>query len=137
MPIAGEALIVAYATQSEFNSIETKNPNTIYFITDTQKIYVGESEYYPVVNQVTQNDVPLSGVFDILLAKTPDSHTSETDTVYKSGSSLTYNVSDKKLSVDGNKVLTEADLVFCTQEEYDAMQTRTGLLYFIVEGGGS
>lgn len=39
--------------------------------------------------------------------------------------------------VQASSLLTTTDIVVCTQNEYDNMQTRTGLLYFIVEGGGS
>ena len=243
MPTTDELVVVAYGTQSEYDALQTKDPNAIYFVTDTLRIYVGTSEYYSTINaatkqyiddaigsitqidyqvvaelpqtgakgtiylvsnshgtndvydeylwinnqferigntdvdlsgyipvvtgatnkipkfdangrlvssayelntsvpanavftdtKVTQNATPLSGTFDLLMAKTSGSHTAETDTAYKSGANLTYNVADKELSIDGNKALTEADLVPCTQDEYDAMQERTGLLYFITE----
>ena len=83
--------------------------------------------------QVTQNIAPVTGTFDLLMAKTSGNHSAETDNVNKSGSNLTFNVANKQLTIDGNKALTEADLVVCTQDEYDAMQTKPGLLYFIKE----
>ncbi len=148
MPIAGEAVVIAYETQSEYDALTNKNPNAIYFITDTMRIYVGSSEYYSTMNdatkqyvdtaiggitdtKVTQGATPLTGIFDLLMAKTAGSHSTETDTAYKSGSSLNYNVATSELSINGNKALTTADIVTCTQSEYDAMQTRTGVLYLI------
>lgn len=261
MPIAGEAVVIAYETQSEYDALTNKNPNAIYFITDTMRIYVGTSEYYSTMNDdtkeyvdyligrtpgtyygtcdsnqankqikdisiipfpdfipfgseepelkvgtmftikfeaantysstaskpvkfqfnggltgsypiyyrdtlsptgtqtdaygsnfittylfdgekliwlgqnadrmVEQRQPPASGTFDLLMTKTPNNHSSETNISYKSGSSLNYNIATKELNINGNKALTTADIVVCTQSEYDNMQTRTGVLYLI------
>lgn len=243
MPIADAEVKVAYGTQNEIDAVTSKDVNTIYFTTDTLRIYVGNSEYYSTMNaatkqyiddaiggitqidyqvvqelpatgvkgtiyliahshgtsdvydeymwinnqyekigntdvdlsgyiptvanatnkipkfnangtlssstyelnktvpadavfsdtKVTQNIAPVTGTFDLLMAKTSGNHSAETDNVNKSGSNLTFNVVNKQLTIDGNKALTEADLVVCTQDEYDAMQTKPGLLYFIKE----
>lgn len=45
MPTAGEKIIIAYETQSEYDSLQTKNDNCIYFITDTGRIFVGSKDY--------------------------------------------------------------------------------------------
>ena len=37
------------------------------------------------------------------------------------------------LTVNGNAVLTEKDIVVCTQSQYDQMQTHSAMLYFIKE----
>lgn len=37
------------------------------------------------------------------------------------------------LTVNGNEVLTEKDIVVCTQSQYDQMQTHSAMLYFIKE----
>lgn len=241
MPITDAEVIVAYGTQAEIDALTSKDANTIYFTTDTLKIYVGSAEYYATMNaatkqyidnaiggitefdyqivqalpasgvkgtiylvahahgtgdgydeyiwinnqfekigntdidlsgyiptvanatnkvpkfnadgtlssstyelnktvpsnavftdtQVTQNAAPVTGTFDLILANTSGSHTAETNTVNKSGANLTFNAANKQLTIDGNKALTTADIVTCTQSEYDAMQTRTGVLYLI------
>ena len=45
MPTTDELVVVAYGTQSEYDALQTKDPNAIYFVTDTLRIYVGTSEY--------------------------------------------------------------------------------------------
>ncbi len=136
MPIANEKVIIAYYTQQEFDNIQTKNDNTIYFITDTKKIFVGNSLYCDIMERsdtkVTQEAPPSSGIFDLLMAKTSNNHATETNTINKSGS-LNYNINTNELYINGNRSLTNADIVICTQAEYDAMQTRTGLICLIKE----
>lgn len=82
--------------------------------------------------KVTQNTTPASGTFDLLMAKTASNHTAETDTINKSNT-LNYNTSTKELYINSNRALTVADIVICTQSEYDALQTKTGLIYLIKE----
>lgn len=62
----------------------------------------------------------------------------QTDTTYNNATTSTAGLmssTDKtKLdSITPANLLTNSDIVVCTQAEYDAMQTRTGLLYFIKE----
>ena len=48
-------------TMAAFANVATKDPNTIYFITDTNRIYVGDSEYSrPVLygNAAPSNTMP-------------------------------------------------------------------------------
>lgn len=45
MPTTGEKVIIAYETQLEYDSLQTKNSNCIYFTTDTGRIFVGDREY--------------------------------------------------------------------------------------------
>ena len=45
MPNNNSNIIYKYGTQSAYDALQTKNDNTIYFITDTHKIYVGSTEY--------------------------------------------------------------------------------------------
>lgn len=82
MPNLNEDIVIAYETQSEFDELETKDENAIYFITDTGRIYVGNTLYYA-------------------------------------------------------NVLKQSDIVVCTESEYNTMEQRTGLLYFITEGAST
>lgn len=82
--------------------------------------------------KVTQNTTPASGTFDLLMAKTASNHTAETDTINKSNT-LNYNTGTKELYINSNRALTVADIIICTQSEYDALQTKTGLIYLIKE----
>lgn len=83
--------------------------------------------------KVTQDAAPQSGTYDLLMAKTSGSHTAETGTSYKSGADLNFDVTNKKLKIGGNNALTTEDIIICTQDEYDAMETHSALLYFIKE----
>lgn len=106
---------------------------TYYMFDGTNLVWVGQDVDNNTDTKVTQSATPATGTFDLLMAKTAGSHTAETNTAYKSGANLNYDVANSKLKVGGQNVLTAADIVVCTQAEYDAMSTRTGLLYFIKE----
>lgn len=45
MPTTGQQVQFRAGLQAAFNLISTKDLNTIYFITDTQRLFVGETEY--------------------------------------------------------------------------------------------
>lgn len=45
MPTSNQNVIYKYGTQSAYDALTQKDDNTIYFITDTHRIYVGSSEY--------------------------------------------------------------------------------------------
>lgn len=45
MPTPSEMIQFKAGLQSAFNLIEEKDVNTIYFVTDTQRLFVGETEY--------------------------------------------------------------------------------------------
>ncbi len=40
-------------------------------------------------------------------------------------------------TITDSNAIHQSDIIVCTQSEYDAMQTRTGLLYFIKEEASS
>jgi hypothetical protein len=40
-----EALKILRGTQADFEKIASKDSNAIYFITDTHRIYIGETEF--------------------------------------------------------------------------------------------
>lgn len=44
MPSTNSQILFKYGLQSAFDAL-TKDSNTIYFVTDTNRIYVGDSEY--------------------------------------------------------------------------------------------
>lgn len=43
--MAMENLIIKRGLWADFNAIQTKDPNTIYFITDKGRIYIGDMEF--------------------------------------------------------------------------------------------
>jgi hypothetical protein len=110
---------------------------TYYMFDGTNLVWISQDVDNNTDTKVTQSATPTTGTFDLLMAKTAGKHTAETSTAYKSGANLNYDVANSKLKVGGQNVLTAADIVVCTQAEYDAMSTRTGMLYIITEGAPS
>lgn len=51
MPQNNQMVQFYYGTQQEFDNISNKDNNTIYFITDAKKIYVGNDLYTPSLDQ--------------------------------------------------------------------------------------
>jgi hypothetical protein len=45
MPQKNAYVNFSFGTQAEYNALSTKNENTFYILTDTQKIYVGNKVY--------------------------------------------------------------------------------------------
>ena len=45
MPIANTPVKFLYGLQANYNLIDSKDVNTLYFTTDTQRLFVGETEY--------------------------------------------------------------------------------------------
>lgn len=62
MPIANEKVVIAYETQEEFDALQTKDENTIYFVTDTCRIFVGNSQYYGIMEYRVVESLPQTGV---------------------------------------------------------------------------
>ena len=62
MPIANEKVVIAYETQEEFDALQTKDENTIYFVTDTNRIFVGNSQYYGIMEYRVVETLPQAGV---------------------------------------------------------------------------
>ena len=50
MPITSGPVIYKFGTMQQYKELQTKNTNTIYIITDAQKIFIGEKEYGGVGN---------------------------------------------------------------------------------------
>lgn len=49
MPAINEMVKFKYGLQANYNSLETKDSNTIYFATDSQRMFIGDTEYSRVV----------------------------------------------------------------------------------------
>lgn len=99
MPNNNSDVVVYYGTQSEYNSA-TKNDNAIYFITDSNKVYVGtteytHSDYIPLVTGKTgevakfKSDGTIEST-GFILEKSVPSDAKFTDTTY-SAATLTEN----------------------------------------------
>lgn len=67
MPTINQPVVIAFETQEEFDALKTKNDNAIYFITDTLRIYVGNSEYYSTMNTATKQyiDNAIGGITEM------------------------------------------------------------------------
>ena len=56
MPSANQNIAFAYGTDAGYQGIGSKNANTVYFTTDTQRLFVGDTEYTRPVQHGT--DLP-------------------------------------------------------------------------------
>ena len=54
MPTVDEKILFKAGLQTAFDGIDTKDVNTIYFVTDTQRLFVGETEYSRPVQHGTE-----------------------------------------------------------------------------------
>ena len=45
MPMNNSDVAVEFGNQRDYDSLANKNPNAVYFTTDTHRIYVGDDEY--------------------------------------------------------------------------------------------
>ena len=62
MPTANAKVIIAYKTQQELDDMPIKDDNTIYFTTDTCRIFVGNSQYYGIMEYRVVESLPVTGV---------------------------------------------------------------------------
>lgn len=60
MPQNDKSIIFKFGTQAQFNALQSKDTNTIYIITDTHKIYIGDVNYTATVNIENLQDLNLS-----------------------------------------------------------------------------
>lgn len=136
--IKGTIYLVAHETaQGDYYDEYIWTTKLDNFTNESINVYEKIGNTAPTIStqdtKVTQDAAPQSGIYDLLMAKTSGSHTAETDTSYKSGADLNFDVTNKKLKIGGNNALTTEDIIICTQDEYDAMETHSALLYFIKE----
>ncbi len=120
------------ATAAQYNALQTKNENALYFLTDTGEFYKGATRFSFPIHAVTE--FPESGETGILYVnETGESRIwngSEFVSVGGSGSVNTVNT----VSADeqGNITLTAEDIVTASeqtvQEEIDSLDTRIGKL---------
>lgn len=53
MPTINEMVKFKYGLQANYTSLETKDSNTVYFATDSQRMFVGDTEYSRVIQHGT------------------------------------------------------------------------------------
>lgn len=56
MPTSNSKVVYKYGAQSAYDALAIKDDNTIYFITDTHKIYVGSTEYSGGSSDITLDE---------------------------------------------------------------------------------
>lgn len=131
MPVAGERVKIAYKTQAEFDVMQNKDENTIYFVTDTNRIFVGNSQYYGIMEYRVVDTLPQTGVRGTIYL-----------IAHNHGSSDIYDeylwVVDKyekigNTDIDLSGYYKKADIVVCTKEFYDSLETKTAMEYHIIE----
>ena len=81
---------------------------TYYMFDGTNLVWMGQDVDQNTDTKVTQSAAPSTGTYDLLMANTPNSHTAETATAYKSN--VTYNAATHELAVNDNKVVTVQDI---------------------------
>lgn len=55
MPVAYSETCFRYGSKAEYDSLKSKDQNSIYFTTDTHQIFVGSSEYSATVSSISEN----------------------------------------------------------------------------------
>lgn len=120
---------------------------TLWYCTSDKKIYSnlnGSSQEWTVISSsdsATDEKVSVEimnqqeeGVYPIL---TGNATTAAEDSIKaKKNANVAISVNNggsTKFLINNSPALTESDITICTQEEYDSMAQRTGLLYFIIE----
>jgi hypothetical protein len=151
MPRANGDVSFSFGTQSQYDSLATKNVNTMYVITDTRRIYIGDVEYTEdnILNAVTKQyiDNAIGGLteFDYqIIENFPAS--GKKGVIYlvsnAHGENDTYdeylwigNRYEKigNTDIDLTQYIQKSDMVTLTQAEYDALQNKTAAYYFIIE----
>lgn len=149
MPNTNEQVIIAYETQSEFDAIKQKNDNAIYFITDTLRIYVGNSEYYSTMNVATKQyiDNAIGGITEMdyqVMSELPTSgqkgtiylvpHEHGTNDIYDEY--LWVSSSFEKIGntdINLNNYIQKSDIPTLTMDEYNALQNKSAKYYFITD----
>lgn len=131
------------AYQSNSLKIDASNnvlacENTIY-ITNTNTISPSQFDFPPLsIGAASTNHIEVSAT-EIMAKGT--SNTAAPITINRNGGDVVIGASasgntpatNASLTVNGNAVLTEKDIVVCTQSQYDQMQTHSAMLYFIKE----
>lgn len=60
MPSNNEVIIMKFGLKSEYDSLDIKNLNTLYFCTDTLQLYLGDDEYTKTSTNLSA--IPTSGI---------------------------------------------------------------------------
>lgn len=149
MPSANERVAIAYGTQSSYDDIQIKDDNTIYFITDTGRIYVGTSQYYTTMNTATKQyiDNAIGNITEMdyqVVNLLPE--TGQKGIIYlilhEHGSGDTY---DEYMWIDGqfekigntdidlSGYFSKSEIVTLTSAEYNDLTSKTASYYFITD----
>ena len=130
-PVTGQKIKFKHGTYSSYVTLKSQNSidvNAFYYCTDTNQFFLGNIEYTRPVK--TGEGAPTSQTAST--EPMGSLYYDSTNQVLYSNLSSSWTAIANNFSLPAN-VLTTSDIIICTQSEYDNMQTRTGLLYFIKE----
>lgn len=131
MPTANAKVIIAYKTQQELDDMPIKDDNTIYFTTDTCRIFVGNSQYYGIMEYRVVESLPVTGVRGTIYL-----------IAHNHGDNDTYDeylwIVDKyekigNTDIDLSNYIKKTDLPTLTAAQYDALETKTAQYYFVTD----
>lgn len=129
-------------TQTEYNELNYKAANHIYFISDTNKIYIGENELNSFnfgssnnYSEATQSTAGLMSAADKTKLDSIPNNAVYTDTTYAKATSSTDGLMSKQqFNKLENQVLTVTNLTICTENTYNALSQKTATLYLVLIG---
>lgn len=131
MPIANEKVIIAYKTQEEFDAIQNKDENAIYFITDTNRIFVGNSQYYGIMEYRVVESLPQTGVRGTIYLISHNHGSNDTYDEYLWITDRFEKIGNTDIDLSG--YIKMSDLPTITYDEYNSMGNKTALYYFITD----
>lgn len=129
-------------TQTEYNELNPKNANHIYFISDANKIYIGENELTSFnfgssnnYSEATQSTAGLMSAADKTKLDSIPNNAVYTDTTYTKATPSTDGLMSKQqFNKLENQVLTVTNLTICTENTYNALSQKTATLYLVLIG---
>lgn len=129
-------------TQTEYNELNSKVANHIYFISDANKIYIGENELNSFnfgssnnYSEATQSTAGLMSAADKTKLDSIPNNAVYTDTTYEKATSSTDGLMSKQLfNKLENQVLTVTNLTICTENTYNSLSQKTATLYLVITG---
>lgn len=129
-------------TQTEYNELNPKNANHIYFISDANKIYIGENELTSFnfgssnnYSEATQSTAGLMSAADKTKLDSIPNNAVYTDTTYTKATSVADGLMSKEhFNKLENQVLTTTNLTICTAAEYNSLAQKPASLYLVISG---
>ena len=65
MPVLGKSIHIRYGTKDQYDGLDRVDGNAIYFIEDTQQIYIGDIEYnrpvFTLDHKPTEDEIGIDG----------------------------------------------------------------------------